>query len=213
MAGGSIETLKRGTAAALTWFGLILFGLMNVLIWLGWFAMLTGSPVKIKARLTFLSGMQQLNFSIVAFTIAAAVTLTWLVAILRSQHTNRSSATNWAIGMTAVWTLLMTLWLPMIDSARSYRAVFTSLKQALPTKFACITSNDIGDAQRDLLHYFANVKTQEIETNGSLNCDMYLIQDEKNRAKVEPGPDWKLIWSGKRISERRESFRLFQRIN
>ena len=213
LAGGSIESLKRGTAGALTWFGLILFGLMSVLIWLGWFAMLTGSPVKIKARLMFLSGMQQLNFSVVAFTIAAAVTLTWLFAILRSQHTNRSSATNWAIGMTAVWTLLMTLWLPMIDSARSYRAVFSSLKHALPVKFACITSHGVGDAQRDLLHYFANVKTLEIETNGTLNCDMYLIQDERNRVKVEPGSDWKLIWSGKRISERRESFRLFQRIN
>lgn len=213
LAGGSIESLKRGTAAALTWFGLILFGLMSSLIWLGWIAMITGSPAKIKERLMFLSGMQQLNFSVVAFTIAAAVTLTWLFAILRSQHTNRSSATNWAIGMTAVWTLLMTLWLPMIDSARSYRTVFSSLKYALPAKIACITSNGVGDAQRDLLHYFANVKTQEIETNGTLNCNMYLIQDDRNREKVEPGPDWKLIWSGKRNSERRESFRLFQRIN
>lgn len=213
LAGGSIESLKRGTAAALTWFGLILFGLMSSLIWLGWIAMITGSPAKIKERLMFLSGMQQLNFSVVAFTIAAAVTLTWLFAILRSQHTNRSSATNWAIGMTAVWTLLMTLWLPMIDSARGYRTVFSSLKHALPAKIACITSNGVGDAQRDLLHYFANVKTQEIETNGTLNCNMYLIQDDRNREKVEPGPDWKLIWSGKRNSERRESFRLFQRIN
>ena len=211
MAGGSIETLKRGTAGALTWFGLILFGLMSTLIWLGWFAMLTGSPAKIKERLIFLSGLQQLNFSIVAFSIAVAVTLIWLFTILRSKHTNRSSATNWAIGMTAVWTLLMTLWLPMIDSARSYQGVFTSLKQALPKQFACITSNGLGGAQHDLLHYFGNVKTQEIETYGSLNCDIYLIQDDKNREKVEPGPDWKLIWDGKRISERRENFRLFQR--
>ena len=213
MAGGSIETLKRGTAGALTWFGLILFGLMSFLIWLGWFAMLTGSPAKIKERLIFLSGMQELNFSVIAFTIAAVVTFIWLFAILRSQHTNRSAATNWAIGMTAVWTLLMSLWLPMIDSARSYQAVFTSLKLALPTKFACMTSNGVGNAQRDLLHYFANVKTLALETNGSLNCDMYLVQDDKSRAKVEPGADWKLIWGGKRVSERRESFRLFQRIN
>ena len=213
MAGGSIESLKRGTAGALTWFGLILFGLMSVLIWLGWFAILTGSPTKIKERLTFLSGMQQLNFSVVAFCIAAAVTLIWLFAILRSQHTNRSAATNWAIGMTAVWTLLMTLWLPMIDSARSYGTVFSSLKSALPSHFACIASNDVGDAQRDLLHYFANLKTTDVDINGALNCDIYLIQDEKNRQKEEPGPDWKLIWSGQRISERSESFRLFQRIN
>jgi hypothetical protein len=114
--------------------------------------------------------------------------------------------------MTAVWTLLMTLWLPMIDSARSYHNIFTDLKRALPAKYACVSSNRVGDAQRDLLHYFANVKTQNVDTEGALNCDLYLIQDEKSREKVEPGPDWKLIWSGKRVTERRESFRLFQRI-
>ncbi|HNV88471.1 MAG TPA: glycosyl transferase [Methylotenera sp.] len=213
MAGGSIETLKRGTASALNWFGLILFGLMSGLIWLGWIAMLTGNPARIKTRLVFLSGMQHLNFSMIAFAIAVAVTLVWLFAILRSQHSNRSSATNWAIGMTCVWTLLMTLWLPMIDSARSYRDIFTNLKKALPAQYACISSNRLNDAQRDLLHYFADVKTQSSETEGTLNCDLYLIQDEKGREKVEPGYDWKLIWSGKRVSERRESFRLYQRIN
>jgi hypothetical protein len=213
LAGGGIETLKRGTASALNWFGLIVFGLVCGLIWLGWLAMLTGSPAKIKERLVFLSGLQQLNFSLLAFIIALAISLIWLLAIFRSQHSNRSGATNWAIGMTCVWTLLMTLWLPMIDSTRSYKLVFTDLKHALPTKFACITSSHLGNAQRDLLHYFANVKTQNFETDGTLNCDLYLIQDDRNREKIEPGADWKQIWSGKRVSERKESFRLFQRSN
>jgi 4-amino-4-deoxy-L-arabinose transferase-like glycosyltransferase len=186
---------------------------MSALIWLGWLAMLTGSPVKIKERLMFLSGMQQLNFSMIAFVIAVAVTLIWLLAIFRSQFSNRSSATNWAIGMTCVWSLLMTLWLPMIDSARSYKQIFSDLKQSLPRKYACVSSNRVGDAQRDLLHYFANLKTQTLETEGALNCDLYLVQDEKSREKIEPGADWKLIWSGKRVSERKESFRLFQRFN
>jgi 4-amino-4-deoxy-L-arabinose transferase-like glycosyltransferase len=211
MAGGCIETLKRGTASALNWFGLILFGLISALIWLGWLAMITGSPAKIKTRLAYLSGLQQLDFNIIAFVIALAMSLVWVFAILRSQHSNRSSATNWAIGMTCVWTLLMTLWLPMIDSARSYRTIFGDLKLALPAKFACITSSHIGGAQHDLLYYFANLKTQNIELSGSQNCDLYLIQDDKNRLKIEPGADWKLIWSGQRASERRESFRLFQR--
>ncbi len=213
MAGGSIETLKRGTASALNWFGLILFGLMSSLVWLGWIAMLTGNPAKIKARLSFLSGMTELNFSIIALALASALTLTWLFAIFRSQHSNRSSATNWAIGMTCVWTLLMTLWLPMIDSARSYHSVFTSLKTALPAKYACVTNNHLGDAQKDLLHYYTNVITLAVEIEGARNCDLYLIQDERGRDKVELGSDWQLIWSGKRISERRESFRLFQRTN
>ena len=212
MAGGSIETLKRGTASALNWFGLLLLGLMSGLVWLGWIAMITGSPVKIKERISFLSGMTHLNFNWLAFIFAITITLIWLFAIARSQHSNRSSATNWAIGMTCVWTLLMTLWLPMIESARGYEQVFTSLKQALPANGACVTSTGLGDAQKDLVHYFTNVKTLSKENGGTINCDLYLIQDEKNREKVAPGAKWKQIWSGKRVSDRRESFRLFQRI-
>ena len=210
MAGGCIESLKRGTASALNWFGLILFGLISGLIWLGWISMMTGNPAKLKERLLFLSGLVKLPFSLIAFTTALIVSLIWLLAILRSQHSNRSGATNWAIGMTAVWTLLMTLWLPMIDSARSYETIFTDLKQALPNKFACVTGNHLGKAQRDLLHYYVNLKAQTVETEGALQCDLYLIQDERDRQKVEPGKDWKLIWSGERAAERRESFRLFK---
>lgn len=210
MAGGSIETLKRGTAGALNWFGLILFGLISGLIWLGWSAMLTGNPAKIKERLIFLSGLKQLDLSLIAVAIALTISLIWLLTIFRSKHTNRSSATNWAIGMTCVWSLLMTLWLPMIDNARSYRVIFTNLKQALPKQYACVTSNHLGDAQRDLLHYYADLKTQSFETTQRLDCDFYLIQDTRGVDKVEPGPDWKLIWGGKRTSERRESFRLFR---
>ena len=210
MAGGSIESLKRGTASALNWFGLILFGLISGFIWLGWLAMMTGNPAKLKERLLFLSGLTQLPFSFIAFVSALVVSLIWLLAILRSQHSNRSGATNWAIGMTAVWTLLMTLWLPMIDSARSYETIFTDLKQAFPSKYACVTGNHLGKAQRDLLHYYANIKAQTVETDGALNCDLYLIQDEGGREKVELEKDWKLIWSGRRAAERRESFRLFK---
>lgn len=212
MAGGSIETLKRGTAGALSWFGLILFGLMSCLVWLGWLAMLTGTPAKINERLSYLSGMSQLNFNVIAFSIAIALTMIWLFAIFRSQFSNRSSATNWAIGMTCVWTLLMALWLPLIDSARSYRQVFSSLNKVLPTKYACVKSQKLGSGQRDLLHYYANIKPLSAESEQALICDLYLLQDDKGVQKIEPGQDWKLIWSGKRASERRESFRLFQHI-
>jgi 4-amino-4-deoxy-L-arabinose transferase-like glycosyltransferase len=210
LASGSIETLKRGAASALNWFGLILFGFLGFLVWLGWNAMMTGSPAKIKERLIFLSGLPQLNFSIFAFTVASAITLIWLFAAFRSQQSNRAAATNWAIGMTFVWTLLMTLWLPMIDSARSYAAVFTSLKNALPTEYACIASENLGDSQRDLLHYYTDIKTYSVQTSQYANCDLYLIQDDRKPKKVTLGTDWRQIWEGKRVSERKEKFRLFR---
>jgi 4-amino-4-deoxy-L-arabinose transferase-like glycosyltransferase len=210
MAGGSIETLKRGAASALNWFGLTVLGLISFLIWIGWVAMLTGSPAKIQSRLAFLSGIKQVHFNFFICLVAIIITLAWLLSIFRSQQSNRSSATNWAIGITCIWTLLMTLWLPMIESARSYSDLFISLKKSLPKDFACINSNHLGDAQRDLLHYYAHVKTYPLETTQQLNCDLYLVQDDRGRRRVEPGPNWKLIWHGKRASERKESFRLYQ---
>ena len=127
-----------------------------------------------------------------------------------SQFSNRSSATNWAIGMTCVWTLLMTLWLPLIDSARSYRNVFSDLAKALPEKYACVKSQGLGASQRDLLHYYTKIITLPFESEQSLNCDLYLIEDEKDEQLVVLGNNWKLIWTGKRVAERSESFRLFQ---
>ena len=210
LAAGSIETLKRGAASALNWFGLILFGFLGFLIWLGWGSMMSGNPAKIKERLVYLSGLTQLDFSIFALTAASAITLIWLFAAFRSQHSNRSAATNWAIGMTFIWTLLMTLWLPMIDSARSYGPVFTSLKNALPTEYACMTSENLGSAQQDLLHYYANIKTYTAQAGENINCDLFLIQDDRRPKKVNLGSDWHQIWSGKRIRDRKEKFRLFQ---
>lgn len=212
LAGGSIETIKRGAAGALNWFGLMLFGLMSIVIWLGWIAMMTGNPSKLKERIFFLTGMDTLPFNTIHALLAAFITLVWLLAVLRVRHTNRAAATNWAIGVTCVWTLLMTLWLPLIDAARSYGDVFTQLKARLPERSSCVTSQNLGSAQRDLLHYYADIKAFRFEDENSRQCDLYLIQDEKGREKIEPGPEWKLLWSGKRQSERRESFRLYQHI-
>lgn len=209
LASGSVETLKRGAAGALNWFGLILFGFMGFLIWLGWSAMLSGNPAKLKERLTFLSGLTQLSFNVLAFAAASAITLIWLSTVLRT-HSNRAAATNWAIGMTFVWTLLMTLWLPMIDSARSYHDVFTSLKNNLPAEYSCVAHENLGDSQRELLHYYVNIETYASFSEASKNCDLYLIQDDKRPKAITLGDDWQQIWNGKRISERKESFRLFQ---
>ena len=172
---------------------------------------MSGSPEKLKERLIFLSGLTKLDFSVLALVLASAITLIWLFATFRSKHSNRAAATNWAIGMTFTWTLLMTLWLPIIDSARSYHDVFTSFKNVLPTDYSCITSEDVGDTQRDLLHYYANVKTQPSESGEESGCDLFLIQDKRDPTEVMLDENWHYIWGGKRISERKESFRLFQR--
>lgn len=209
---GSVEHLKRGAAAALNWFGIMLFGLIGVLIWLGWIAMLTGYPVKIKERMQFLSGAYETYFNWLSFLIALAITIIWMLVCMRAKQTNKSTVTNWAVGMTFGWGLLMTLWLPLIDSAKSYQTVFLSMNKVLPKTYNCMNSLDVGKPQGLLLNYYTNIQLQAFETTQQLNCDFYLLQDEKGIGKMQPGQEWKQIWVGKRAADRKEAFRLFQRI-
>ncbi|MEO8417359.1 MAG: glycosyl transferase [Methylophilaceae bacterium] len=210
LAGGSIETLKRGAAGALDWFGLILFGIMGFLIWLGWFAMMTEWPAKLAERMQFLSATAEGHFSWVAFLAAATVTCIWLLVVIKAKRSNRSAVTDWAVGITMAWSLLMILWLPWIDSAKSYETMMLSLKKAMPKHYACVTSRNLGDAQTALLDYYTDIRTQAFEQVQRLDCDFYLIQDDRGREKIKPGSDWKLIWHGERKSDRRESFRLYR---
>ncbi|MSP86012.1 MAG: glycosyl transferase [Methylotenera sp.] len=213
LAAGSVEHLKRGMAAALNWFGVLLFGLIGGLIWLGWIAMMTGHPTKLKERVVFLSGLNQLNFNWLIFVIALIVSIIWIFVCLSAKQTNKSTVSNWAVGMTFTWGLLMTLWLPLIDSAKSYQPIFASLNSALPKHYTCINSLHVEQQQRLLLNYYTDIKLQPLKSNQPLNCNLYLLQDTKGLGKIQPDHEWKNIWSGKRATERKESFRLFQRSN
>jgi 4-amino-4-deoxy-L-arabinose transferase-like glycosyltransferase len=210
LAAGSVEHLKRGAAAALNWFGVIIFGLIGVLIWLGWVAMITGHPAKIKERMQFLSGLEETYFNWFMFIIAVVITLIWMLVCLRARQTNKSTITNWALGMTFGWGLLMTLWLPMIDSAKAYALVFSSMNKSLPAHYNCISSLNVGQGQRLLFNYYTNIQLQPVEITQQLGCDLYLIQDLRDTGRMQPGQEWKLIWRGKRPADRKEGFRLFQ---
>lgn len=208
---GSVEYLKRGAASALNWFGITLFGLIGFLIWLGWIAMATGHPAKIKERMLFLSGATGADIQWIMLLPAILVTAIWLFTCIRAKQGNRSTVTNWAVGMTFGWSLLMTLWLPWIDSAKSYEPVFTGIYKVLPANTSCINSLGVGQSQRMLFSYYTSINLKSVEATELLDCNFYLIQDERGVAKMQPADEWKLIWRGKRAADRKESFRLFQR--
>jgi 4-amino-4-deoxy-L-arabinose transferase-like glycosyltransferase len=210
---GAIDTLRRGAASALDWFGIMMFGVLGFAIWLGWCAMMTGFPAKTAERVHKLSATYVPEFSWVAFIIGVILTMIWLAVVGKTTRSNRSIVTDWAVGITMCWGLLATLWLPWLDSIKSYRGLVSSLQTALPAHYECIASHGVGDAQRALMDYYAEIRTRSLGAAESSNCDLYLIQDERNHEKIEPGQEWKLLWQGKRPSDRRESFRLYQHLN
>jgi len=211
LAGGSVETLKRGAASALNWFGLILFGMIGFLIWLGWFAMMTGWPEKLAERMQFLSSIHHPVFNWIGFVAAFLITLIWLAVVINAKRSIRAAVTDWAVGITMAWSLLMALWLPWIDTAKSYGPVMSSMQKALPNDYHCMMERNLGSSQYALLDYYLGIRPRAAESRASRRCDLYLIQDERGRAKFQPGPEWNMIWHGKRATDRRESFRLYQR--
>lgn len=211
LAGGGVETLKRGAAGLLNWFGLMLFGTMAFLIWLGWFAMQFDWPAKLNERMQFLSGLSEPVMGWVGLIIALAITIVWLLVINNSRRSNRAAVTDWAVGSTMVWSLLMCLWLPWIDSAKSYAGVMHGIAQSVPKQFNCMQSANLGSAQEALLDYYTDIRVNAVQRD--VQCDLYLIQDERSSPRIKLNKEWKLIWEGKRAAERRESFRLYQRVN
>ncbi len=209
LAGGTVETLKRGAAGALNWFGLFAFGLAGILIWLGWIAFTTGWPERLSVRMHVLSGLSSMDINIISLTAAILASLVW-IATINTKRSNRAAITDWAVGITMVWSLLMTLWLPLIDNAKSYYPVAKALKQNLPKNHGCINSI-MGNDQADLMHYYINLKTKHIDGPNQFSCDLLLIQADKKHEKISLNDDWKLIWQGKRPADRNERFRLYQR--
>lgn len=206
----AIDMLKRSVASLLDWFGVMLFGSLGFLIWLGWIAMMTGSPAKLAERMHKLSLSYTPAFVWWLFLPALLLTIIWFFVVFKNKRTNRAVVTDWAVGMTLAWGVLMTLWLPWLDEAKGYKATLASMQKTLPAHFACMNSRYMGDHQRAAVDYYLNIRVLPFETTQHLDCDLYLIADERDREKVQPGAEWKLIWQGNRPSDRRESFRLFQ---
>jgi 4-amino-4-deoxy-L-arabinose transferase-like glycosyltransferase len=157
----------------------------------------------------FLSGLKSMDINIVSLTAAILASVVW-IATINTKRSNRAAITDWAVGVTMVWSLLMTLWLPLIDNAKSYYPVAKALKHNLPKNHGCINSI-MGSDQADLMHYYINLKTKHIDGPNQFSCDLLLIQADKKHEKISLSNDWKLIWQGKRPADRNERFRLYQR--
>jgi hypothetical protein len=112
--------------------------------------------------------------------------------------------------MTLLWALYSTIWLPYLDSRRSYRVVADSLRTALPGK-GCVGSRGLGDAQRVLFKYFAGLVTVRAENASIDRCGALLVQS--GRSDTDPAaPDgWQRIWSGQRQGDETERYTLYVR--
>lgn len=205
-----IESLPRGAASALDWFGMMTFLTLGAVVWAGWFAAMSGGPEVAAAWLAREVPGYKYRFNFIAFALALALTLIWVVVVARSLRSTRRALVNWTAGMTMVWMLVMTLGLPLVDQARSYRGVAARLVEQLPKSFNCIARKNVGDAQRALLDYFAGIRTVREEYPAAARCNVLLVQAAPLKIPAV-GADWNEAWRGSRPGDRNELFILYTR--
>jgi len=205
-----LDTLPRGAAGALDWFGMTTFFLFAALLWIAWFAALTGRPDFAAAMIRNEVPGYHTRFNFLAVALAALLTLMWSAVVVRSLRSTRRALVNWAAGITMVWMLVMTLGVPLIDQARSYRALSARVMDNLPSGYGCVAGLNVGDAQRALLDYFVTLRTVPLEQPGSARCRALLVQAVPLRAPAVP-PGWRETWRGSRPGDRNELFILYHR--
>jgi len=209
LATASLSMLKRGAANALDWFGIMTFALFAILMWWGWAGLLLDNQAKITHWLKDYQPGFEPQLHIASFIIAIIATIVWIVVVWRVGRSMRRATLNWAAGVTLIWMLAMTLWLPWLDSGKSYRYMVSELKQAIPKRYLCVAGENLGDGQRAMLFYFGDIITQQDQKH---RCNLRLIQGNRLSKPLLDDTRWEKIWEGNRKGDKDERYRLYRRV-
>lgn len=242
LAAVGLPTLRRGGANALDWFSLLLYSIAALFVWFAWFTKMTGVPAGFARSIARLTPGANYEFQPLAFGIAAAVTLGWIAIVrwrvVSHPRVVWRSVVLASAGVILCWTLTSTLFIRTIDYSRTYRNVADSLGQALAGQTtgkgavkkgapvdpllvrapggSCIATDGLGLAQRASFAWFDGVRFSRVDYDGNNvdECDYLLRQDltRTPRSETLPTGRWKLLWEGRRPTDRDERFRLYRKV-
>jgi 4-amino-4-deoxy-L-arabinose transferase-like glycosyltransferase len=214
LAAFSLPTLGRSVAALIDWFTLLFFSGCALVIWVVWIALQTGFPQQPAANVTRLAPGFEHSFSLATFSIAALATLAW--AWLTKWRVGRHRAAIWkslvlpAGGAALCWLLLMTLWLPLLDYARSYgplvQRVARVVKQA-----PCVQTQGLSRSQLAALQFHGQMTL--VNASPEIQCP-WLIIDKRSLATLDllaKPPLWIIDSTVQHPSDPAETLILFRR--
>ncbi|WP_165720681.1 ArnT family glycosyltransferase [Bordetella trematum] len=211
----SLPTLRRGVVNTLDWFAVMCFSLTVATAWLGWIALHFGWPAQIARNIGRQTRGFEPEISWVAFVLALVVTVAW--ALLVVWRLRVKPAALWrgtvlsACGLTATWLLLVLLWLPAVDYARSYRSVSGELAAAIEANRRpgeCLRGLSLGSGQRASFLIFDN-----LTFSYDSRCTLVLQQTTQSSlrdgtaAYTEGATE---LWRGGRRADRHEVYRLLR---
>lgn len=128
LAAFGVVSLKRSRENFLDLYSGIIYSLAIVVVWLYFFAWTQGTPVKMAYSLTRLAPeVSPHGTSVFLFILAAAATSLWIAIVFWRlfKHPVNAWRGAWMAGsgLTAVWVIVMSLFVNLIDGARSMRPI------------------------------------------------------------------------------------------
>jgi 4-amino-4-deoxy-L-arabinose transferase-like glycosyltransferase len=215
LAAFALPTLRRSMSAAIDWFSVFFFSACAITIWVIYAAMHTQVPPKIAANVARLAPGFEAPFQALALVLAVLGTLAWLGLVRwrtgRQQHALWKSLVLPAGGVALNWLLLMTLWLPLLDYARSYRPLVQRIAQQLPPS-GCVNTVDLSRSQLAALSVHGN--WTPVPLAGEPACEWLLVAWRLSRtARFEPPVREGWVWISKieRPTDKEEAILIYRR--
>ncbi len=189
-----LPILQRSLGAAIDWFSVCFFTVCAGAIWLGYVAIQTGTPASTATNVLKLVPGALVTFSWVALGFALVGTLIWIWLV--RWRTSRRSHALWkslvlpAGGVALCWLLLMSLWLPLLDQARSYRLLISRMSHQMPRgDLVCAPGASVG--LLTALEYFGGYGVDGVNrsraSSGASDCGTLVlrIQPKTRAPRVE----------------------------
>ena len=216
LAAFALPILQRSLGSALDWFSVFFFTIFASLIWLGYVALHTGAPARTAERITKLVPGTQADFSWLALVAAVIGTVLWLGLVrwrtARVSHALWKSLVLPAGGVALCWLLFMTLWLPILDQARSYRFLIERMQADVPAHtLVCAPKASV--ALLTGMEYFGQYRVDgraSTTGDGSRHCEALVVQ-HPGRAKAPDIEGWTLLVRHNQRTRNSEQIAIYRR--
>jgi len=215
LAAFALPTFRRSASALIDWFNVLFFSGLAVLGWIYWIAMQTGVPPKPAASVARLVPGFVPEFSPIAVVLAVAATIAWCWLV--RWRTGRHRAALWktlvlpAGGTALCWMLLMTLWLPPIDYARSYEPQIRAVAERVGQP-SCIAELALSRPHIAALRHHGNFNVQPLLLG--TDCPWLLASPEtiERLHTIIPFDQWRFAGTLRRPSSAADDLLLYEKI-
>lgn len=215
LAAFALPTFKRSAAALIDWFTLLFFSGAAIVIWVVWISMHTGFPAKPAANVAKLAPGFEPTFSLLHLLAALAGTAAW--AWLVTWRTGRNREAIWkslvlpAGGAALCWLLMMTLWLPVLDYARSYVPVVQGVTRLMDNRPGCVEVLGLNRGQLAAFRYHARL---DLRQAGGDNACPWLLMPQALQPALRIAMNerqWQHVGTVRRPADRNDNLALYRR--